>query len=138
MSHSTSDYPASDLPALAYCQPWEIADRLISLHLQYCSSFNLKADPDPIVDPDKMAANLRNTLTGETRKILSYLYEECGNHRLRRIITELVNRKAYGVLQERKWLWEEAMEFSQECRDYARECYAAQYRCAMAELPRSV
>lgn len=128
-------YPASNLSALAYRQPWEIADIMISLHLQYCSTFSLPEDPNFIVDNDRMATRLRNTLTAETRKILDYLYNECGTHRLRSIITEIASRRAYGVLQERKWLWEEAVECSQECKEYANKCYRESYACTVAELP---
>jgi hypothetical protein len=128
-------YPSSNLSALAYRQPWELADMLISLHLQYCSTFALSADPDPIIDQQKIAARLRNTLTMETGKILDYLYDQCGRARLHRIISELVNRRAYGVLREKKWLWEEAVECSPECREYANKCYRESYACTVAELP---
>ena len=132
------NYPASNLSALAYRQPYEVADMLISLHSQYCSTFNLPADPNPIVDRERMAAGLRNTLTLQTRKILDYLYDQCGRARLHRIIAELVNRRAYGVLRKRKWLWEEAIECSQECREYVKQCYREQYVCTVAELPRLI
>jgi hypothetical protein len=131
-------YPASTLSEFAYMQPWQIADLLIGLHSQYCQTFNLPADPDPIVSCDIMAANLRNTLTRQTNTVLEYLYDGCGAVRLRSVIAELVNRKAYGVLQERKWLWQEAREHSVECREYANRCFIEQFNATLTELPRLV
>jgi hypothetical protein len=131
-------YPASTLSEFAYMQPWQVADLLIGLHSQYCQTFNLPADPDPIVSRDIMAANLRNTLTRQTKAILEYMYSGCGAVRLRSIITELANRNAYGVLRERDWLWQEAREHSAECREYANRCFIEQFNATLAELPRLV
>jgi len=129
---------ASPLSQFAYMQPWQVADILTELHEQYCRTFNLPSDPSAIVCPDTMAINLRNTLTRQTNAILEYMYSECGLIRLRAIITELVNRGAYGVLQERKWLWQEAKEYSKACRDYANQCFREQFAATLSELPRLV
>jgi hypothetical protein len=135
---SAMNHPSSELSSLAYLQPWQVAEILTSLHLQYCRTFDLPVDPDPIVDPDAMATNLRNTLMRQTNAILEYMYSKCGLIRLRAIITELVNRGAYGVLQERKWLWQEAKECSKECRDYANQCFREQFAATLSELPKLV
>ena len=131
-------YPSSELSELSYMQPWQVAEILVELHSQYCRTFSLPTDPSPIADPDTMATNLRNTLTRQTNTVLEYLYDGCGAVRLRSIITELVNRKAYGVLQERKWLWQEAREHSVECREYANRCFIEQFNATLTELPRLV
>jgi len=135
---STMNHPSSELPNLAYLHPWQVAETLASLHLQYCRTFDLPVDPAPIVDPDAMATNLRNTLMRQTNAILEYMYSKCGLIRLRAIITELVSRGAYGVLQERKWLWQEARECSKECRDYANQCFREQFAATLSELPKLV
>jgi hypothetical protein len=119
-------------------QPWQVADLLVDFHRQYCQTFSLPSDPSAIACPDTMAINLRNTLTRQTNAILEYMYSECGLIRLRAIITELVNRNAYGVLQERDWLWSEAKEHSKECYDYARQCFSDQFNATLAELPKLV
>jgi hypothetical protein len=135
---STMNHPSSELSKLSYMQPSQVAEILTSLHLQYCRTFDLPVDPHSIVDSDTMATNLRNTLTRQTNSILEYLYDGCGAVRLRAVIAELVNRGAYGVLQERKWLWQEAKECSKECRDYANQCFREQFAATLSELPKLV
>jgi hypothetical protein len=116
--------------------PCQIADVLAGFHRQFIATYNLPVDPDPIVDV--RGVQIRNAIRRQTGLIYQYLYEECGSIRLVDVVKELVSLGAYGVLQDRKWLWDTAKECSPECRAYADQCYREQLACTVAELPRLV